>query len=388
MTTRELQRFKVLTAGILSLILLVGIARFSYTSMLALMQQAEVLGIAESGWLATINYLGYFLGAIIASLSSDLVLKDRLYRIGLIVAIITTVGMGLTDNFYLWAVLRFFAGLSAAAGILLSTGLIMNWLIRHDHHSELGIHFAGIGLGIAICALLIQVLQPWLNWREQWYLLTLLGLILIFPAWRWLPPPDRSTLTQAGNAMQDNPPRRIFMMLFMACYFCAGAGYVVGVTFIVAFVDLIPQYQGMGSWVYMVLGLAAAPGCILWDYFARWQGIINAVIVAFAVQIAGILMPLFEPNMFNLMLGAALFGFSFIGIVSLVLTLAGSYYPTRPAKMMGKVTLTYGIAQIITPAITGVLAEHSGRYDAGFYLSAALMLLGMGLLIVAKRVEH
>jgi hypothetical protein len=53
-------------------------------------------------------------------------------------------------------------------------------------------------------------------------------------------------------------------------------------------------------------------------------------------------------------------------MVSLVLTMAGRYYPTRPAKMMGKMTLSYGAAQIIGPAITGWLAAgkpaitHSG----------------------------
>ncbi len=61
------------------------------------------------------SYLGYLCGALIASLICDLV-----------VALITTAGMGLTDNVWLWSGLRFFAGLSCAAGMLLGTGLILN----------------------------------------------------------------------------------------------------------------------------------------------------------------------------------------------------------------------------------------------------------------------
>ena len=41
-------------------------------------------------------------------------------------------------------------------------------------------------------------------------------------------------------------------------------------------------------------------------------------------------------------------------IVSLALTMAGRYYPTRPAKMMGHMTLTCGCAQILDPAVMGV----------------------------------
>ena len=48
-------------------------------------------------------------------------------------------------------------------------------------------------------------------------------------------------------------------------------------------------------------------------------------------------------------------------MVSLVLTMAGRYYPTKPAKMMGKMTISYGAAQILAPAITGWLATQTGH---------------------------
>jgi MFS family permease len=148
-------RYTVLGAGICSLMLVLGVARFSYTPLLPLMQQQAGLGVAEAGWLAAINYAGYLSGALIASLISDLVLKDRLYRIGMLVAVLSTALMGLTDNFAVWAISRYLAGLSSAAGMLLGTGLILNWLIRHHHRSELGIHFSGIGIGIAGCAIAV-----------------------------------------------------------------------------------------------------------------------------------------------------------------------------------------------------------------------------------------
>ncbi|MCB1941892.1 MAG: YbfB/YjiJ family MFS transporter, partial [Candidatus Accumulibacter sp.] len=220
--SEQQERIRVLGAGICSLMLVLGVARFAYTPLLPLMQQQAGLGVAAAAWLAAINYAGYLTGAIVASLISDLVLKDRLYRIGMVVAVLSTAVMGLTTDVTIWALSRFVAGLASAAGMLLGTGLILNWLIRHHHRSELGIHFSGIGLGIAGCAAAVAVMSHWLDWRQQWLAFTVAGALLLVPALRWLPAPDRSALTRSGQKMVDTPPSVSFMRLLMAAYFCAG----------------------------------------------------------------------------------------------------------------------------------------------------------------------
>lgn len=386
--TTSLQRIQVLAAGIFSLILMLGIARFAYTPMLPIMQQQAGLGIAEGGWLAAINYIGYFFGAIIASLISNLHLKDRLYRIGLVVAVVTTLIMGITDNFWLWSFSRFFAGLSSAAGLLIGSGLIMNWLIRHDFRSELGIHFGGLGLGIAFCAVIVELMTQYLNWSQQWYLLTILGTLMVIPAWGWLPRPENTSMTYGGNSMADNPPSKLFLRLFMAAYFCAGVGYVVSATFIVAIVDQLPGMQGKGAWSFMVIGLAAAPACIIWDLIARKIGDLNALISAFLLKILAVLLPVISSDPYLVMISAALFGATFLGIVSLVLSMAGRYYPTKPAKMMGKMTISYGVAQIAAPAITGLIAERAGgSYSDGLYMAAIMMAIGSLLMFQLKALK-
>jgi predicted MFS family arabinose efflux permease len=387
--TQSVTRLKVLSAGIFSLILALGVARFAYTPLLPLMQQQAGLGIAAAGWLAAINYAGYLSGALIASRISSLVLKDKLYRIGMVLAIVSTLVMGLTTNVVIWALSRYVAGLTSAAAMLLSTGLIMNWLIRHNHRSEMGIHFAGIGLGIAGCAGAVMLFTPWLDWREQWFAFTLLGCVLLVPALRWLPPPDASGLTNSGQKLQDKPPSLLYLRVFMAAYFCAGFGYVVSVTFIVAIVNQLPGLSGWGNLVFLAIGVGAAPACILWDLIARRTGDLNALILAAMLQIAGILLPVLLPGqLWAAVFGSFVFGATFIGMVSLVLSMAGRYYPTMPAKMMGKMTLSYGTAQIIGPAITGLIGARFGSYNAGLYAAAGIMVLGTGLLFVLKAVER
>lgn len=384
----QIEKFKVLAAGVFSLILMLGVARFAYTPLLPIMQEQAGVSDALGGWLATFNYIGYMSGALVAASISDLQLKDRLYRLGLLVAIITTAGMAVTENIFLWSIMRFFAGLSSAAGLLIGSGLILNWLIRNNFRSELGIHFSGIGLGIALCAVVVELMALQLDWSELWWLFTAIGCLLAIPAWRWLPRPNSNGMTISGAELVDNPPSNRFLYLMLSAYFCAGYGFVISATFIVAIVERQEALQGFGPMVFLILGLSAAPACIIWDLIARKVGVLTALLIAYLVQVLGILLPALSDSATAVILSAVLFGGTFIGIVSLVLTMAGRFYPTKPAKLMGKMTLTYGIAQIIAPAITGNLAEKLGNYDLGLWIAASMVLLGAiisAILVVTER---
>src|SRR5665647_2287101 len=163
---------------------------------------------------------------------------------------------------------------------------------------------------------------------------------------------------------------------------CIRDSYVVSATFIVAIIDHMPGLAGNGTLVFFIIGVAAAPSCIVWDLIARRVGKLNALIFASVLQIIGIMLPVLAGGLIAALAGAILFGGTVMGIVSLVLTMAGHYYPTRPAKMMGKMTLSYGAAQIIGPAITGWLATRLGSYTAGLYLAGGIMVAGTVILLM------
>ena len=212
--------------------------------------------------------------------------------------------------------------------------------------------------------------------------------MLAVPALRWLPAPDTSGITKTGQVLQDNPPSLLFLRLFMAMYFCAGFGFVVSATFTVAIINHLPGLEGQGNLVFLAIGLGAIPACFNWDLIASRTGDLNALILAALLQIVGILMPVVIGGLAASLFGALLFGGTFVGMVSLVLTMAGRYSPTKPAKMMGKMTLSYGVAQIMGPAITGWLATQLGSYNAGLYVAAGVMAVGTMLLFTLKAVDR
>lgn len=374
-------RAKASTAGIIGLLITLGIARFAYTPMLPIMREQAGLGLGAGGWLATANYAGYFTGVFLCGRISDLNLKDRLYRWGLILAVISTAMMGMVASEVGWAISRFLAGLSTAVGMMLGGALVMNWLMRNGHRAELGVHFSGVGLSVVMSSFAVLMLSEHVLWWENWLFLSLLGLVLVLPASAWLPQPMPAPAVEHESKMQDRPPTVAVRRLLLAFYFCAGVGFVVTSTFIVAIVNALPEMEDVGFWVFVILGIAAAPSCMLWDLIARRVGAIDALLIASVLHIAGILLPLAGGGLFGPIAGALCFGFTFAGIVSMMMGLAGRFYPMRPAKMMSTLTIAYGIAQILAPALTGWISERTGSYNAGLLVAAAVMTVGLVMLV-------
>lgn len=383
-------RYRVLLAGLFSQLLCIGVARFSYTPLLPIMQQQTWLSDAQGGWLAALNYAGYMLGALVAASINSIRLKDTLYRLTLLLAVFSTAGMALAESFWLWAIMRLISGFSSSGAMLLASGLILHWLISHRQRGELGIHFAGVGLGMLVAALAVELMLRFaLEWQAQWWGFAIFGLVLLVPAWRWLPRPEKPIAGSASaNGQQTSPPTRTFMRLMLAAYFCAGYGYVISATFIVAIVEREPLLAGAGNWTFALVGLAAAPAVMLWDLIARRIGYLGALIAAMLLQVVGIVLPALTSSLAGILFSAVLYGSTFLGCVSLVLTMAGKLYPQSPARMMGRLTLAYGVAQIIAPALTGMLAETTGHYGIGLWLAGGFVALGAVLLIWLRQVDH
>lgn len=370
--------WQVISAGICALVLTVGLARFAYTPLLPLMRVDAGLSAAQGGWLATFNYLGYLLGTLLVARVGDMRQKFHMYRAGLLLAVAATALMGVTTHPALWSALRFLAGLSSTAGLLLASGLVLNWLLAHRRRPRLGLHFAGLGLGIAVSGVATAILAGHADSSGQWRWLGLLGLLFLVPAWYWMPAPVAASAHTVAEA--PSPPGPRWRRLLVAAYFCAGFGFVVSATFIVAILEQTAAFQGHGSAVWVLVGLAAVPSTFGWDWLAARLGMIRALMLAFALQAVSFVLPLLDDGLAAGLGSALLFGLTFAGIVSLTLTVVGRHYPHNPAKAMATLTLSYGLAQIMAPALAGTLARDSGSYQASLLLAAVIMVIGIVLL--------
>ncbi|MEO3684565.1 YbfB/YjiJ family MFS transporter [Shewanella vesiculosa] len=381
-----LTKFRVYFAGISSLIVTVGVARFSYSLLLPIMQDGAGLTELGGGWLASTNFMGYMSGVLLAASLHNMNYKYNLHRLYLILSVLTSAAMVMTTDMVTWAVLRFIAGVCASGGFIIASGLILKWLVKHHHRAELGIHFSGAGLSIIITSLLVEfMLTISADWQQQWLALAVMAAVFAIPAWLWMPHPFIDG--QVGGTAKDTPPSKVFKSLMMLAYFCAGYGYAVSSTFIVDIVERVEGLQGQGGLAFLLVGLAATPAAFIWDRIARKTGYIKALIVAYILQAIGIILPAINDSLPVVILSALMFGGTFIACVSMVLTMAGKFYPSNPAKFMGTMTLAYGAAQILAPVCTGYLTETFGSYDIGLYVSAAIVMIGTLFLFGLFRIE-
>lgn len=386
MTSLNAQRYRVLMAGICSLLLTIGIARFTYTPLLPIMKAQVGLSYLAGGWLATFNYMGYMSGALLAASISQLSNKFYIYRVGLVVAVLSTIAMGLTDNLVLWAILRYIGGLTSVCGMLIASGLIMNWLMRNQFKPLLGLHFAGLGLSISFSGLAVGLMASSLQWNELWIAMGILGIALLIPAYLWMPAPADVPVASSAESVQQVPSKK-WMNILIAAYFCGGFGFVVSATFIVAILEKLPELSGVGSWIWVLIGLAAAPSTFLWDKVAIRIGQIEALMLAYGLQVISVILPVLTTDVSLNVISGILYGNTFVGIVSLALSLVGRSFPNNPAKAMAKLTLSYGLAQIIAPAMSGYIANATGSYNGALEITAVVLAIGVVLLMMLKQLK-
>jgi len=370
------------------LVLTIGLARFAYTPLLPSLQTQTGLNDANAGVLAAINYAGYMSGAIAVAWIDDVRWRYWLYSAGLWMALITTALMAVAPSFGIWAVSRYVGGLCGAAGMLMGSGLVLGWLMRNGQRPELGLHFVGIGLGIVVTAIGAWGLTMlWPSWDAQWLAFACIGLVFLWPAWSWRPPvPENIAASSLEASPKTTIPERWFWTM-LASYFAAGWGFVISATFTVAIVEREPLLAGQGHLAWAMVGFAAMPAVFVWDRVARLVGDKQALLIAFGLQTLSVLMPAASGSMLAAMAGAIGYGATFIGIVSLTLSMVGRLSPNNPGKTMARFTLGYGSAQMIAPVVAGYMAQSSGSFHGALWVTAAVMALGIAVLATLPKIE-
>lgn len=225
----------------------------------------------------------------------------------------------------------------------------------------------------------------------QWLALGALGLALLAPAWQWMPIPARQPRAAAVDPATPSRPGSALAFTRQTCllhvaYFCAGVGYVISATFLVIIIVDQPTMRGGGNLTWILVGLAAAPAMLFWDWIARRLGSIRTLRIAYVMQIVSSFLPIIGGSLLLALLGAFLYGATFIGIVGLTLVFVGRKDPVNPARSMARLTLSYGAGQTIAPAMAGIIVAHTGSYEGALLLAAITMAGGLAtLMIIGER---
>ena len=137
----------ILIAGIFSIIIGLGVARFAFTGLIPAMLD-DYLTIKFVGILASLNFAGYLSGSIFSIFVKDINFKVYLYRFGIFLAISTTFILAYSDNNTLWMIGRVLAGFAGAMCLIVGTSIVMQKLTIKSKTKAMVIHFSVIGFSI------------------------------------------------------------------------------------------------------------------------------------------------------------------------------------------------------------------------------------------------
>jgi len=173
----------LLLGGMFSLIIALGIGRFAYTPILQIMQQDLSFSTTAAGYIASSNYAGYLVGAVLAAVLPVKKHRTLLVRFHLILSIFTTIFMGLTNSLMLWNIFRFLSGFASAFVMILASGIVLDKLASINKTLWSGLFYSGVGIGIFLSSILIPILNDSFQWEGTWIGLAALSVFLIFFVW-------------------------------------------------------------------------------------------------------------------------------------------------------------------------------------------------------------
>lgn len=390
MTTPSPRPWLIALTGLLSLAVAMGIGRFAFTPVLPMMLQDGSIDLQTGSWLATANYLGYWMGAMACALLPGLWVRawprrpfslSGAVRLGLVLTVLLTLAMALPWPSG-WALLRFAAGVASAVVFVFTSGWCLARLAAAGAPHLGGVIYVGPGLGIMISGLSASAMVALQGSATMaWGVFGVLALLLTAGVWRHLAAPAPAA---APSALASVPSGGgLAMAVLVLAYGLAGFGYIISATFLPVMARQALPGSAWQDLFWPLFGLAVAVGALgttrlptAWDRRHLLMG-------GYALQATGVLLAVWQPNLPGLAASSLLLGLPFTAISLFAMQEVRRVQPRSAPAYMGALTAAYGLGQVLGPALVGVLLQRNPDARAGFALSlqvaAAALLLGLGL---------
>jgi len=379
-------------AGLCALALGMGIGRFAYTPVLPYMQADFGLSVQAAGYVASANFAGYLAGALLA-ISVPARLRRAAFLAAVALSVATTLGMALLASPWPMALARALSGIASAFVLIHGSAIVLDRLARDGRPALFSLLYAGVGVGMALSALVVELAaRAGSGSGTQWLALGLVSVALA-PLAATLrddaPPPStapgRDTARVAATPSGALPGATRALRWLVAAYACLGFGYVITATFIVVMVRTRPDWQPLEMLVWLVVGMAAAPSNYLWLRVTQRVGPWRAMIAAYLLEAVGVAATVSAHSLAMVMVGAGLLGGTFMGITALGLTTARGLTAGASGPVLARMTAAFGFGQIVGPAFGGWLAARTGGFGAPSVVAALTLLAAAGMVAAGAR---
>lgn len=346
-----------------------GIGRFAFTPILPMMQADAGLTLAAAGWLASANYLGYFIGALSAIWIRAS--GAAMVRVALAAIALLTAGMGIAHGFAAWLALRAAAGIASAWVLVFASTFILERLSAARALRLGGIMFGGVGAGIVLAgmACLLFARLGWTS-EETWTALGAVAALLAAACWRaYASAPARGR----EQARAPRPAGLRAQLVPIVCYGIYGFGYIIPATFLPAMARDAIADPAVFGWAWPIFGLAALASTLFAGWLsahvrgrAIWAG-------SYFVMAAGDAVPVVWPGMGGIVVSALCVGSTFVVIPLVATQEARHAAPDGATGLIAAMTAAFALGQIFGPMLVSLGAGLPWAMHALLLASAALL---------------
>lgn len=374
---------RILLAGIIGMAVAMGIGRFVYTPLLPSMMEGLGLTPGDAGFIASANFLGYLVGAILASGQWGHGREHRVAALSLVATTILTAAIAFMPQFISLSILRFLSGIASAFAMVFLSTIVFGRLAILGRTDLQTFFFAGVGLGIAISSVLTGALSfLHTDWSIGWIGSACLALIGTVICLFLLRGKDQKSTDEKPEPRM--PASRALHRMILA-YGLFGIGYSVTATFLVAIIRSNGQGQFLESLAWLVVGLAVLPSVWMWNYIRRDYGLAAAFAAGCLVEAVGVLISVAVNNMIGSLIAALLLGGTFVAVTVYGLLAGRALTLQSPRRVVAFMTASFGVGQIIGPLGAGYFAEMTQSYFWPSCAAALCLVLSAAIALTIYR---
>lgn len=370
----------VLTVGFVAMLACVGFPRFGYSILLPEMRAALSLTYAQTGAIATVNFISYMIltllgGFAVARLGSPLILLVTMPLMGA-----AMIALGIAGRAEVVLLGYAVAGAGGGIATIAATSLPARWASMSNRGRFIGLVGSGTAFGQLSTGFVLPVIigaGGTEGWRLGWYLLGGFTVVSTIPAvllLRYLPPDTRGS---HGSRLSD---MRSVLGRSPALWWLTAEGLFEGMSFVTYTIFFAAYLSGerqvsltTTGQLWMLNGALATAGGFLTGTFS--DRVDRRFALAACVLTKGMSYTIFalSGGLPGFVVGVILNGLIGSGGLIMMTGICTDHFGSRlgPAAV-GIANFGFAVGAVIGPIVAGYLADTTGSFVLPLLLSTGL----------------
>jgi AAHS family benzoate transporter-like MFS transporter len=353
--------------------------------------------------ISVVGLLGVMAGALATGPVTDLIGRRRTMLITVVAFSVLTLACAAAPNPWVFAVLRFLAGLGLGGVLPVALALVNEYAKPGRAGGAITTMMTGYHVGAVLTSLLGIVVVPTLGWRPMFVIGALPALVLVPVMLRYLPESTWYLRARAGGTPVDaggaaavrNPVTALFRGGYLRATLAFWVTSFMGLLLVYGLNTWLPEimrsagYQlGAALALLLVLNVGAVVGMLIAGRVADRIGVRPATIAWFAAAMVFLALLSIKLPGATVYLGVLLAGIFVFSAQVLVYAFISQRYPTwARGTALGSASGIGRLGAITGPLVGGALLTAGIAYPWGFYIFAAVAGLGAIAVSVVSRPE-